>query len=270
VSTEVAEEDAEEDTGVEDQVPKNDHHSAPHGQAPIYKLYAQRCGAHGFVYHGLERNGKTWEKLIDGKAWVEKNFGQYGDWLEKVRAMPGKPFVVPQGRAAGTSAELTMANDGAPLVVRQADRPLCASLGLVSALRFAGYCEHAQRLEDCAVELSGYGTHQAKAAVQKIHDVGGWARVDVLSGFLPIVNRSPHVTVVQLCAVNAAGNEDSTHVVAIVGDWICDSNYASARQLSQASLDACCVGEGWTFKRVSYAARFVPGKALRKALRRSG
>ena len=111
---------------------------------------------------------------------------------------------------------------------------------------------------------------QAKAAVQKIHDVGGWARVEVLSGFLPLVNRSPHVTVVQLCAVNTAANEDNTHVVAIVGDWICDSNYASARQLSKASLDACCVGDGWTFKRVSYAARFVPGKALKRALRRSG
>ena len=100
---------------------------------------------------------------------MEKNFAQYGDWLNKVRAAPGKPFVMPKGRAAGTSAEPTMATDGAPLVVRQADEPLCASLGLASALRFAGYCEHAQCLEDCAVELSGYGTHQVVPAPRMVH-----------------------------------------------------------------------------------------------------
>ena len=104
---------------------------------------------------------------------------------------------------------------------------------------------------------------QAKAVVQTVQDVGGWAKVDVIPGFDPINNRSPLVTVVQLCAVNAAGVEDNTHVVAIVGDRIFDSNYTHALELSQASLDTCCVGEGWTFKRVSYAARLSLAKALR-------
>ena len=104
---------------------------------------------------------------------VETNFGQYGDWLKKVRAAPGQPFVVPVGRAAGTSVEQTTGSEGQPPVLYQADMPLCATYGLVSAFRFVGCFKHAKRLEDCAVELSGRGTHQVMTHSAHMHTAHG-------------------------------------------------------------------------------------------------
>ena len=66
----------------------------------------------------------------------------------------------------------------------------------------------------------------------------------------------------QLCD----SDDDNRHVVAIADNWIFDSNRCGALRLSRASLDACCLGAA-TFSHVSYAARFVPGKNLRKRKR---
>ena len=73
---------------------------------------------------------------------------------------------------------------------------------------------------------------------------------------------------VQLCSVDESGYENNEHVVAIAGDWIFDSNKTHALPLNAESLDACCLSSD-TFKRTSYAVRFIPGKKLLKRKRES-
>ena len=89
--------------------------------------------------------------------------------------------------------------------------------------------------------------------------MGGWQETPHLPRFDPLTNRSHHPTIVQLCASDG----DNTHVVCLPGDWIFDSNRRHVLPLCKASLDACCLG-ATTFLRVSYAARLVPGKRLKR------
>ena len=89
---------------------------------------------------------------------------------------------------------------------------------------------------------------------------------------VPLVQHYPLTTVVdtpvnlQLVGSDGAG----THAVATLGGLIFDAAEARALPLSRAALD-CCVGaqlNGARFSHVARAVRLVPGKSLRKRLRR--
>jgi hypothetical protein len=87
----------------------------------------------------------------------------------------------------------------------------------------------------------------------------GWKETARIKNFDPLSNRSQDVTIVQLCATDG----DNTHIIAIAGDWLFDSNRHSAMPLSRENLDRCCLGAE-KFLRSSYAVRLVPGKKLRR------
>ena len=96
-------------------------------------------------------------------------------------------------------------------------------------------------------------------------DAAGWSSV-------PIKGHDPLVTIVdapvnlQLVGSDGAG----THAVATLGGLVFDAAEARALPLSRESLDRC-VGahlNGARFSHVARAVRLVPGKSLRKRLRR--
>ena len=239
-------------------------------QLPIYKLWAEKQGDR-VVYHGLVRGAPGWEALEE--PWVLENFGQYGHWLETLRSNGGKPLVVPMGRAAagipvesGASDQHGGLGGSGPtrvvvpsVVTHQGERPYCSTYGPAGALRFCGYIEQAEALEACADELLACATHQAASAVQRLTGMGGWAKTEHVKSFNPLLDRSPHPTVLQICASDG----DNTHVVGLAGDWIFDSNYHEPLPLCAASLDSCCIGAA-TYLRASYAVRLEPGKALKR------
>ena len=89
---------------------------------------------------------------------------------------------------------------------------------------------------------------------------------------VPLVQHDPLTTMIdtpvnlQLVGSDGAG----THAVATLGGLIFDAAEARALPLSRAALD-CCVGaqlNGARFSHVARAVRLVPGKSLRKRLRR--
>lgn len=206
---------------------------------------------------------------------MQENFGEYTAFLTDLRTNGGKPLIVPKGRAAGCAAPADGAADphggtgtresvstgvSVPSVVCQGDRPHCASLGPVSALRACGYLRHADALQRVAEDVLACTTSQAAEAVRRIRAMGGWKETPHLPNFDPVINHSPHVTIVQL----RDSHGSNTHVIAIAGDLIFDSNHPEPRSLSKAALDACCLGAA-TFARVSYAVRFIPAaKALKR------
>ena len=156
------------------------------------------------------------------------------------------------GKSASTDAV-------APSVTHQGQANYCASYGLASALRFCGYVDHADHLECKAEEVLAATTNQAAKAVDVLVAFGGWAETKELTNFDPLAERSPHPTIVQVCASDG----DNTHIVALAGDWIFDSNLHSALPLSKESLDACCLGLA-AFSHASYSVRLVPGKKLKR------
>ena len=83
--------------------------------------------------------------------------------------------------------------------------------------------------------------------MQIVDHLGGWAATQHLLNFDPLADRSPYPTIVQLCD----SDDDNSHVIAITGDWLFDSNRPHTIPLvDRSSLDACCIGHA-TFKRVS-------------------
>jgi hypothetical protein len=241
----------------------------PPTQKPIYKMWAERKGK-GYLYYGLVKDAPKWEALES--SWVIHNFAQYTDWLKALENNGGQPLIVPGGRAVGALVLGGHVSDdhgciggsgligvSVPSVTYQGGYPFCASYGLASALRFCGYADHAAKLEALAETVLACKTNQAARAVHEVQCMGGWQESPRLPNFNPLTDRSPHPTIVQLCASDG----DNTHVVGIAGDWIFDSNLHRAKPLCKESLDDCCVG-ATTFLRVSYAVRFVPNRRLKR------
>ena len=245
---------------------------AAHTQKPIYKVRAEEVGEHLTYYGILHGGGGGWETLEE--SWVQENFSQYDVWLQQVQR-GGKALVVPQGACAGPpGADAGCLHESAegcdlvgalvPSVIGQGDRPFCVAYGLASALAHCGFPSHAAFLLGCAQDLCECTTSAAAEAIRRLIKHGGWAESRVLKNFNPLADRSPHPTILQLCD----SDEENTHVVAIAGDWLFDSNYTHAlpfpaddAKRSRESLDIACLGAA-TFARASYAARLVPGKKL--------
>jgi hypothetical protein len=246
-----------------------------HQQPPIYRMWAERLDDSTFTFHGISRTSRSWERL--STEWVNANFHDYPDFLADLRSNNGQPRVVPEGRAAfvlipkdgvadqhGGIGELAcwqpLTSVPVPNVTPQGETPYCTSFGPASAFRWCGFSAHAEALESQARDIPKCPTSKTARAVDILRAHGGWEKTLQLHDFNPLTDRSPHPTVVQLCD----SDEDNTHTVGIAGNWIFDSNRCKALWLSQASLDACCPGRA-TFKRVSYAVRFIPGRKLKRA-----
>ena len=246
---------------------------------PIIKIFAKKCGR-GFAFWGLPRRGSKYEKL--DSDWVTENFSSkgFGSFIDQLKAVPGERKHVPNGSSARTvdlvevsdsrvGCSVASGSDGSlgPSVHFQGDKPFCVSYGSASALRFVGFHQLADHLIDRADEIVDRAhevfssDHQIAKVVQLVIKSGGWVDTPEITRFGPLRDRSPHVTIAQLFASDG----DNTHVVAIAGDWLFDSNRDFALPLTADSLDMACVGKV-TFSHVSYAVRLIPGKKLLKRM----
>ena len=96
-------------------------------------------------------------------------------------------------------------------------------------------------------------------------DAAGWSSA-------PIKGHDPLATVIdtpvnlQLVGMDGAG----THAVATLGGFVFDAAEARVLPLSREALDRCVGAQlnGARFSHVARAARLMPGKSLRKRMRR--
>ena len=137
--------------------------------------------------------------------------------------------------------------------------------GLASAVHSYGDASAAATIAACARDALSSG--DAFGHVQNVtNDLAvGWS-VHPLSAHNPLASLLSEPVNLQLVGSDGAG----THAVATLGPLIFDAAEARALPLSRASLDRC-VGvllNGARFSHVARAVRLVPGKSLRKRLRR--
>ena len=246
----------------------------------VVKLSGRIVGDGGFVvWRGRLRRGA--ERALDG-SWVRSNFK--ASFLDKVLAERGRYVYIPIGCAqerppAGSSGghrdrlEALVAtttpvqSSGACPVVayRQGGFDLCAAYGLASAVHAYGDVSAAAAIAASAraALASGDAFRHVRTVVES--QAAGWSEV-------PLVKHDPLTALIaepvhlQLVGSDGAG----THAVATLGGLIFDSAEACALPLSRAALDRC-VGvhlNGATFSHVARAVRLVPGKSVRKWLRR--
>ena len=245
--------------------------AAAAGQKPIHKAWAEKLKK-GFAYHGLAKDSPKWEKLKP--AWVAANFE--ATFLEKLRSRPGEPLCIPKGcaeesvPAAGGVTDPRGGIGGSgftfvvvPSVTFQGNNPFCASYGLSSGLRHIGFPDKADQLEKMAPSIYLCGTNEAAEAVSQVAKMGGFESVLPLPNFRPLQDKSPWPTQIQL--YDSEGF--NAHVICTVGNWLFNSNWKEAVPLTPENLDAACLGVA-TFVRCSNAWRVVPGKKLRKELKR--
>ena len=96
-------------------------------------------------------------------------------------------------------------------------------------------------------------------------DAAGWSSAP-MAGHDPLAQIIDAPINLQLVGTDGAG----THAVATLGGLVFDAAEARALPLSRAALDRC-VGvqfNGARFSHVARAVRLLPGKSLRKRLRR--
>jgi len=148
---------------------------------------------------------------------------------------------------------------------RQGAADVCAAHGLASAMYEYGDTQAAASIAACARAALASGDAFGYVRDHVNDSAPGW---DVV----PMPNHDPLDRVfsepinLQLVGSDGAG----THAVATLGSQIFDPAEARALPLSRESLDRC-VGarlNGATFSHVARAVRLVPGKSLRKRLRR--
>ena len=103
----------------------------------------------------------------------------------------------------------------------------------------------------------------------------GWSQISRLYNFDPIEDPRPHtIKALQICSAlkgyyNDSKYHDNTHCVAIVNGMLFDSNNIKPIKLSRQNLDLCCVGgDMWVFHHISITYEFVPGKSLKKQMKR--
>jgi hypothetical protein len=176
------------------------------------------------------------------------------------------PLPVPSAQGTLASAGVILTAECPVVAYRQGAADFCAARGLASAMHEYGDAAGAAAIAACAraALASGDAFRHVTDAVRT--HAAGWSST-------PIAGHNPLATVVdtpvnlQLVGSDGAG----THAVATLGGLIFDSAEACALPLSRASLDYC-VGarlNGARFSHVARAVRLVPGKSVRKQLRRA-
>ena len=153
-----------------------------------------------------------------------------------------------------------------PLVAyRQGAADLCAAYGLASAVHEYGDSSGAAAIAVCAraALASGDAFRFVTDAVRT--DAAGWSSAPI-KGHDPLATIIEEPVNLQLVGSDGAG----THAVATFGGLIFDAAEARALPLSRAALDHCVGAQlnGAHFSHVARAVRLVPGKSLRKRLRR--
>ena len=167
--------------------------------------------------------------------------------------------------APGTSREVILTAECPVVVYRQGAADLCAAYGLASAVHEYGDTSGAATIAACAraalASEDAFG-HVSKAV--RTH-AAGWSSVPVL-GHDPLQNFINEPVNLQLVGSDGSG----THAVATLGGLIFDANEERALPLSRAALDRCIGAQlnGAHFSHVARAVRLVPGKSLRKHMRR--
>ena len=182
---------------------------------------------------------------------------------------------------------------------QQGAADLCAAYGLASAMHEYGDTSGAAAIAACAcaaLTVQSHGSNicplplapraighpfpltsvcadragQSNDAFGNVRDVvndsvAGWD-VAPISGHDPLAMVIDAPVNLQLVGSDGAG----THAVATLGGLVFDASEARALPLSRAALDHCVGAQlnGARFSHVARAVRLVPGKSLRKRLRR--
>ena len=141
----------------------------------------------------------------------------------------------------------------------------CAAYGLASAVHEFGDAASAAAIAACgraalaSVDAFGHVRNTVNDAA------AGW---DVV----PMTNYDPLTAIIDTPVnLQLVGNDGAgTHAVATLGGLIFDAAEPRALPLSRAALDHCVGAQlnGARFSHVARAVRLVPGKSLRKRLRR--
>ena len=167
--------------------------------------------------------------------------------------------------APGTSREVILTAECPLIAYQQGAADLCAAYGLASAMHEYGDAVGATAIADCA-RVAIASSDAFGFVTEVVHtDAAGWSSV-------PILNHAPLTSIVhtpvnlQLVGTDGAG----THAVATLGGFIFDAAEQRALPLSRAALDHCVGAQlnGARFSHVARAVQLVPGKSLRKQLRR--
>ena len=206
-------------------------------------------------------------------------------FLDAVRAADGRFRHIPTGNARpaalacvgdqwdgpevlfapGTSREVILTAECPLIAYRQGAADLCVTYGLASAMHEYGDAVGAKAIANCAraalasSNAFGFVTEAVRT------DAAGWYSA-------PIADHDPLVCIIdtpvnmQLVGSDGAG----THAVATLGGFIFDAAEQRTLPLSRAALDHCVGAQlnGARFSHVARAVRLVPGKSLRKRLRR--
>ena len=238
----------------------------------VLELSASDDG-HRTLWAGRVRGGA--EVALDG-GWVRKNFTSA--FVRKVRGARGRFVHIDTSRPRGSLAaaepgELGGA-DGAGLppaplpsiAYRQHKTHFCATYGPASAVHWYGDAQAA-----ALVAAAACAALSSADPIGFVHDLvnaeaPGW-QAQYLVKHNPLVVKFDEPVVLQLASSDGSDN----HAVATVGDLIFDSAEHSALPLSRESLDRCAglLTDGTKFSHVARAVRLLPGKSVKKQLRRS-
>jgi hypothetical protein len=208
-------------------------------------------------------------------AWVRKNFTSA--FVRKVRGARGQFVHIdtarPRPEVAAQPGELGGA-DGAVLpaplpsiAYRQYEATFCAAYGPASAVHWYGDADVA-----ALVAAAARAVLSSPDQISFVHDLinteaPGW-QAQYLVKHDPLVVKFSEPVVLQLACSDGSDN----HAVATVGDLVFDSAEQNALPLSRQSLDRCAglLTDGTKFSHVARAVRLLPGKSVKKQLRRSG
>mmetsp|Transcript_10508 Transcript_10508/g.31033 ORF Transcript_10508/g.31033 Transcript_10508/m.31033 type:complete len:366 (-) Transcript_10508:246-1343(-) len=240
----------------------------------VLQLSASDYG-HRTVWAGRVRGGA--EVSLDG-GWVRKNFTSA--FFRKVRGARGQFVHIdtarPRPEVAAQPGELGGA-DGAVLpaplpsiAYRQYDTheaTFRAAYGPTSAVHWYGDADVA-----ALVAAAARAVLSSPDQISFVHDLinteaPGW-QAQYLVKHDPLVVKFSEPVVLQLACSDGSDN----HAVATVGDLVFDSAEQNALPLSRQSLDRCAglLTDGTKFSHVARAVRLLPGKSVKKQLRRSG
>lgn len=244
-----------------------------------YYITLTREQIHALKYDHIKKKfyglAHDFEKNVDKRvevetSWVEKNFDEV--FVEHAKAIATEVATYLQVVVGAENSDLqeriTEVIDNNPLVkYRQKGINACAFASLSSAMYYLGFRKEAERLHyhqqrffDPKSELFGRNASRIfpwiKETIKKdkeffhhFHKLYEGRNINKKEKNYDLLNtpvRNDEIRWIVLWAADGSKN----HAVAVVNNWIFDSNCTNALTLNQDNLDACC-GSGSKYHGVS-------------------
>ena len=237
------------------------------------QMHSIRWDRHKNMWQGLCKSMKpaVQDDVIDlTDEWVTQNFSAELIELFKARGQQRRLFVkLPPGapRSNCFVPDTLQLTNAPKIAFRQEDGFCCVSNGLASALHYLNEHTMALQLHELGMSLTNGGKHRSDRIVGETREFmrkygRAWTphkvshSIDLCDpqGFPP--RTTPRLVVLE------AEDGDSGHAVTMVGQWIFDSNFATALPLCRAALDFIC-GEGGAMTGFRIGYDFRPPTGVR-------